>query len=140
MLKPFSFQRILSAFNKVADSLSVKPDEKMLATEEAEVVDSIFLKDNKKYYQVSLADILFAEAYGNYAKVHFEDKVILTYKIFASFKESLPANKFIQTHKSFLVAIKKIQLVEGNRIFIVDHEIPVGKVYREGVNALLKSE
>ena len=110
----------------------------MPATEEA--VDSIFLKDSKKYYQVNLADILFAEAYGNYVKVHFEAKVILTHQTFTSFKESLPANKFIQTHKSFLVTIKKIQLVEGNRIFIGDHEIPVGKVYREGVKGLLKSE
>ena len=138
LLKPFSFQRFLSAVNKVADSLGVKPDAKIPATEEG--VDSIFLKDNKKYYQVNLADILFAEAYGNYVKVHFGDKVILTHQTFTSFKESLPANRFIQTHKSFLVAIKKIQLVEGNRIFIGDHEIPVGKVYREGVNGLLKSE
>ena len=138
LLKPFSFQRFLSAVNKVADSLNVKPKAKMLAVEEAVV--SIFLKDSKKYYQVNLADILFAEAYGNYVKVHIEDKVILTHQTFTSFKESLPANKFIQTHKSFLVAIKKIQLVEGNRIFIGEHEIPVGKIYREGVNGLLKSE
>ena len=138
LLKPFSFQRFLSAVNKVAESLNVKPDTRIPATED-EAEDSIFLKEDKKYYQVNLVDILFAEAYGNYVKVHFEDKVILTHQTFTSFKESLPVNRFIQTHKSFLVAIKKIQLVEGNRIFIGNHEIPVGKVYREGVNGLLRS-
>lgn len=138
LLKPFSFQRFLSAVNKVTDSLNEKPVTNMPV--ETETTDSIFLKDNKKYYQVNIADILFAEAYGNYVKIHFEDKVILTHQTFTSFKDSLPPNKFIQTHKSFLVAIKKIQLVEGNRIFIGDHEIPVGKVYREGVNGLLNGE
>ncbi len=135
LLKPFSLQRFLIAVNKVAESLNVKPPNTPTAEHPAE---SIFLKDSKKYYQVNLGDILFAEAYGNYVKVHFEDKVILTHQTFTSFKESLPTTKFIQTHKSFLVAIGKIELVEGNRIFIADHEIPVGKVFREGLNELLK--
>lgn len=128
LLKPFSFQRFIIATTKISDL--IKPIKKTDAS-------SIFLKDNKKHHQVKLNDILFTEAYGNYVKIHLEDKTIITHQTLSSIEESLPKDQFIKVHKSFIIAKNKIVLIEGNLIHIQQHKIPVGKMFRQNINKLL---
>lgn len=129
LLKPFSFQRFITAVSKVNDSLT---------TNTTTASPSIFIKDSKKHYQVKLEDILFAEAYGNYVKVHLEDQTIVTHQTLTSFEEVLPEGQFVKVHKSFIIAKDKITLIEGNLIHILQHKIPVGKMYKLNINRLLK--
>ena len=138
LLKPFSFQRFISAVNKVSDSLSpkIQTENKKEAVNTSS--SSIFLKDNKKYYKVKLEDILFAEAYGNYVKVYLADQVIITHQTLSKFEESLPESEFVKTHKSYIISIDKIDLIEGNRIRIKDYVIPIGKMYKLNISKLLK--
>ena len=128
LLKPFSFQRFIAATNKVSDLIKQSGN-----TDDS----SIFLKDNKKHHQVKLNDILYTEAYGNYVKIHLNDKMILTHQTLSSIEELLPKNQFIKVHKSFIIAKNKIVLIEGNLIHINEHKIPVGKMYRQNINELL---
>lgn len=136
LLKPFRFQRFLKAVTKVNDILTED-----IATEKPVNLDfpnqSIFIKGDKKHYQVKLGDILFVEAYGNYVKVHVENQTIITHQTLSSFEELLPDKLFIKVHKSFIVASDKIDLVEGNQIFIQSHKVPIGKMYRPSINELL---
>lgn len=128
LLKPYSFQRFLISTNKVHDIIK---QFRNLDT------SSIFLKDNKKHHQIKLNDILFAEAYGNYVKIHLNDKMIITHQTLTSFEELLPKNEFIKVHKSFIIAKNKIVLIEGNLIHMNTHKIPVGKKYRQNIDQLL---
>ena len=137
LLKPFSFQRFLSAVNKVSESLS-KTITNQVSNLDSPETSNIFIKDDKKHHQIKLSDILFLEAYGNYVKVHLKDQTIITHQTLTSFTELLPSNLFIRTHKSFLVAINKIELIEGNRITIKNHQIAIGKMYKININRLLK--
>jgi len=63
--------------------------------------------------------------------------MIVSHEKISSFEEFLPKNEFIRTHKSFIVAKKKIKQVEGNRIVINEHKIPVGQTYKSNINKLL---
>ncbi len=128
LLKPFSFQRFIIATNKVSGII------KQLRNVDT---SSIFLKDNKKHHQVKLNNILFTEAYGNYVKIHLDDKMIITHQTLSSLEELLPKNEFIKVHKSFIIAKNKIVLIEGNLIHINQHKIPVGKMFRQNINQLL---
>jgi DNA-binding LytR/AlgR family response regulator len=128
LLKPFSFQRFIAATNKVSDLIKQSGN-----TDDS----SIFLKDNKKHHQVKINDILFTEAYGNYVKIHLNDKMIVTHQTLSSLEEVLPKNQFIRVHKSFIIAKNKIVLIEGNLIHMSGHKIPVGKMYRQNINQLL---
>ncbi len=137
LLKPFSFQRFIKAINKVNNSLSGNQTfTKSLGNEYND--KSVFLKDNKKTHHVKLRDILFVKAYGNYIKVYIENQLIVTYQTLSSFEKFLPENQFIRVHKSFIIAMDKIQLIEGNRILINEHKIPVGKMYKFNIDKLLK--
>ncbi len=137
LLKPFSFQRFLSAVNKVSESLT-KPTTNQGRNLETSESSNIFIKDDKKHHQIKLSDILFLEAYGNYVKVHLENQTIITHQTLTSFAELLPSNLFVRTHKSFIVAIDKIEVIEGNRIKIKNHQIAIGKMYKININRLIK--
>lgn len=133
ILKPFSFERFLQALNKVSQSKS----EIIIKEESSKNTDHIFLYSDKKHFQVFIKDILFIEASGNYCKVIFKDESHLVRTKISDFLQMLPNQKFLQVHKSFIVSKQHINSVEGNRINILEHKIPVGKLYKANVNEMI---
>jgi DNA-binding LytR/AlgR family response regulator len=81
---------------------------------------------------------LFIEASGNYTKVITTEETITIREKISTVLEVLPKEDFLQVHKSFAVAPKHINSIEGNRIFIADHIVPVGKLFKTNVVQLLK--
>ncbi|WP_040278276.1 LytR/AlgR family response regulator transcription factor [Psychroserpens damuponensis] len=136
LLKPFNFSRFVKSVSKVSDALANKPIS--LQNFENTVDTKIFIKEDKKYYQIKLKDILFIEAYGNYVKIYMVDKMIVSHLTLTSFTHNLPESQFIRVHKSFIISIDKIELIEGNRIHLQNHKIPIGKMYKLNVNRLIK--
>tara|TARA_A100000171_G_C2132917_1_gene147940 strand:+ start:2379 stop:3077 length:699 start_codon:yes stop_codon:yes gene_type:complete len=136
LLKPFNFSRFVKSVSKVSDALANKSIS--IQNSENNEDAKIFIKEDKKYYQIKLNDILFIEAYGNYVKINMVDRIIVSHQTLTSFTHNLPENKFIRAHKSFIISINKIELIEGNRILIQDHKIPIGKMYKLNVNRLIK--
>ncbi|GAA4244317.1 response regulator transcription factor [Winogradskyella psychrotolerans] len=136
LLKPFNFSRFVKSVSKVSDALSIKAS----PIQNTETIEDtkIFIKEDKKYYQIKLKDILFLEAYGNYVKINMVDKVIVSHQTLTSFTHNLPETQFIRIHKSFIISIDKIELIEGNRIHLRNHKIPIGKMYKLNVNRLIK--
>lgn len=136
LLKPFNFSRFVKSVSKVSDALANKSIS--IQNSENNEDAKIFIKEDKKYYQIKLNDILFIEAYGNYVKINMVDRIIVSHQTLTSFTHNLPENQFIRVHKSFIISIDKIELIEGNRILIQDHKIPIGKMYKLNVNRLIK--
>jgi len=136
LLKPFSFERFLKAVNKVTDSKTVT---KHVSSKETDTsTKRIFLRQNKSFIQVEVDAILFIEAAGNYTKIISKNETITIRDKISDILEELPSGYFIQVHKSFAVAKKHIIRVEGNRIYIGDHIVPIGKLYKSNIIQLLK--
>lgn len=135
LLKPFGFERFLKAINKTFSSSNTQ---EVVPSNNNRVSKRIFLRSNKKYTQVVIDDILFIEASGNYTKVITDIEIITVREKISSVLEVLPKEDFLQVHKSFAVAPKHIKSIEGNRIFISDHIIPIGKVFRTNIVQLLQ--
>ena len=134
LLKPFSFERFVKAINKVEISNNTS---KIRSSSTSNVTESIFIKSNKKHIQVNLNTILFVEAVGNYCKIVTEDEEIQVREKISDFISLLPQEIFLQVHKSFIVSKTHIKSIEGNRIFIRDYIIPIGKVYKINLTKLL---
>jgi len=135
LLKPFSLERFLKAINKVMGS---NTNLKNASSEENDAATKrIFLRQNKSYIQVEVDTILFIEAAGNYTKIVSKTDTITIREKISDILESLPSDDFIQVHKSFAVAIKYINRIEGNRIHIQDHTIPIGKLYKANLIKIL---
>ena len=136
LLKPFSFERFLSAINKVTSSTNPIKNESSTNLKPTEKY--VFLKQNNSHIQVDLDSILFIEASGNYTKVFTTENVITIREKISDTVQLFSDNDFLQVHKSFAVAKKHINSIEGNRIYIQDHIVPIGKLYKNSVNHLFK--
>ena len=136
ILKPFSFDRLVKAVNKVSD---VQATQTVIKEVSSETSNSFFVKGDKKHHQIKLNDLLFIEAYGNYTKLFLKDEMIVSHEKISHYETILSDNIFLRVHKSFIVAIDKIKLIEGNRILIIDHKIPIGQTYKSSVNKLYNS-
>ena len=127
LLKPISFERFLKAVNKVHDLLQ---KETAPAAEEC-----LFVKSDKQMKKVFLKDILFIEGLENYICIYTASDKILVHSTMKNIYNSLPESDFIQTHRSFIVNIHHVSLIEGNILNIAGHEIPIARNYRETVLA-----
>ncbi|WP_425075418.1 LytR/AlgR family response regulator transcription factor [Psychroserpens sp. S379A] len=121
LVKPISFKRFLQAVNKVNSYYQYK-DEKSI----------LFLKSERQLKKIVIEDILFVEAMQNYIKVVTLKASTITHISLKRFKDQLPENEFIQTHKSFIVSKHKVDK-------IVDHDIIIGE-YRIPISVRLKKE
>ncbi|MBC8753519.1 response regulator transcription factor [Kordia sp. YSTF-M3] len=136
LLKPFSFERFLKAINK---TVSVSSQVKSTVVEKrSEASQSIFLRAQSKYVQVFMNTIHYVEASGNYTKVVTATETITIREKLSDIISQLPSEDFLQVHKSFAVAKKHINSIEGNRIMIGEHIIPIGKMYKVNVNGLVR--
>lgn len=138
LLKPFSFERFIKAVNKAIPPFQNNYSSNSLSEYQPKTSsDSFFLKGDKKHHQIHFDDLLFIEAYGHYTKVYVKNEMIVSPQKISSFTEFLPTSKFIRVHKSFIVSVKMIKQIEGNRIAILTHKIPIGQSYKSAVNQLL---
>jgi DNA-binding LytR/AlgR family response regulator len=135
LLKPFSFERFLKAVNKVIDSKAIKKNSISKGNDTS--TKRIFLRQNKSYIQIEVDAILFIEAAGNYTKIVSKNETITIREKISDILESLTSNDFIQVHKSFAIATKYIKRIDGNRIYIEDHTIPIGKLYKANLIKIL---
>jgi len=136
LLKPFSFERFLTAVNKAtASTVTTSTTTKDTPTSQRK---SIFLNSDKQHIQVFIDSITHVEAAGNYCKVFYEDRIISVRDKISQFLTRLPADDFSQVHKSFIIAHQHIEKIEGARISIGKHVVPVGKMYKENVKALIE--
>jgi two-component system LytT family response regulator len=131
LLKPITFERFLSAVNKAPETLSSKNSIGM----EAEA--TVFIKSGPQTYQVKLAEILYLEKDGNYITVHLKDKNILIRENMGDIFDLVPGADFIRVHKSYVVAIKHIAMIEVHQLVINGEKIPIGSTYRDPLRSRL---
>ncbi|EIJ40547.1 response regulator of the LytR/AlgR family [Galbibacter orientalis DSM 19592] len=136
ILKPFSLDRLVKAVNKVSESQALKTITKEVASKTSM---RFFVKGDKKHHQIDLNDLLYIEAYGNYTKLFLKNEMIISHEKISYYESILKKDNFLRVHKSFLVATDKIKFIEGNRILINEHRIPIGQTYKSNVNKLYNS-
>lgn len=137
LLKPVSFGRFLRAVQKV-QALGQHPP--AATPEPAEGKDFFFIKgeSRNKYIRVAFDEILFVEGLKNYVSVQLSGHRHVTYLTLKEVEAQLPPGKFIRVHKSFIVSLDKIRMVDGNMIYIDGNRIPVGERYRDQFYARIR--
>ncbi len=139
LVKPIPFGRFLKTINKLSRRIQLERggDEEVTLQEEP----FIFLKVDKKMMKIKLNDILFIESLKDYIKVMTTVGDYLVHKSMTSISEELPESNFIRIHRSFAIAINKIEFVEGNSVMIANRRIPIGRNYLQfAKEKILKSQ
>lgn len=94
----------------------------------------IFVRDSNIVRKLKFDDILYAEAMGDYVKLHTPKKMYAIHATFKSAEERLPASRFIRVHRSFIVALDKIDTLQEGGIVINGNYLPVADAYRKALN------
>ena len=127
LLKPVTFERFLMAINKAAAALSLKnttgPDEEA----------AVFIKSGPQTYRVKVSEILYLEKNGNYITVHLKDGNILIRENMGDIFDLVPAADFIRVHKSYVVGIRHISMIEVHQLIVNGEKIPIGSTYRDSL-------
>jgi DNA-binding LytR/AlgR family response regulator len=132
LIKPIALPRLKQAVDKANEALESNK-------EEVKVEDQgfVFVKDNGVLKRISIEDILFLEAMGDYVKVHTAQKFHVVHATLKSIEEKLPASKFIRVHRSYIVAINKIDFIQEGTISIGKTSIPVADTHKSNLNKRL---
>ena len=123
LLKPYSFERFLKAIDKVQIELDSKSQKEYM-----------FVKTEYRMERINFSDILFIEGQGAYLRIVTQKAKVMTLLNFHNMESLLPSDNFMRVHKSFIVAMNKIENIERNIIMIGAQRIPIGLSYREKVN------
>jgi DNA-binding LytR/AlgR family response regulator len=122
LLKPIPFDRFCQAVEKVRarSARPAGPD-----------TQSIFVKTEYRIQRIALDDILYIEGRQNYIAIETRQGRVMSLQNIKSIEEKLPAAHFARVHKSFIVALQKIDTIERSTICIGNTAIPIGDSYRE---------
>lgn len=136
LLKPISFERFLKGVNKVYDRMQKDaniPSEKQVAAYPPEMAATgyFFVKTDTHIEKVTASEVLYVEGMGDYWRIVTEKKRLMTLMNARGIEEMLPEPQFCRVHKSYFVAIGKIESIERRHIKIADQRIPIGDTYQK---------
>lgn len=134
LLKPFDFERFLAAVNKVKAS---HPQIQTLSNESVQT-SFIFLNVQKRKVKILFADIQYIESQREYVKVVTSKKVLLTKMSTKEIESLLPAERFKRIHRSFIIALDKIESFNSEMVEIGGVSIPVGRDYKQFMDNIIR--
>ncbi|MEN0006339.1 MAG: LytTR family DNA-binding domain-containing protein [Bacteroidota bacterium] len=144
LLKPISFGRFLKAVRKAMEILqpnaSTPPIVPTVQTEESLPIDRqqfIYVKCDKKMVKIYLRAIYYIESLKDYVIIHTKEKRIVTKQKISYLEQKLPDDQFLRIHRSFIIAIEKIEAFSPSAIDIMQQELPIGRSFKSEVQKVL---
>ena len=126
LLKPFSFERFLTAINKAKEQHDAKSSKEVNLKK-----DYMTIKADHKLYKVQYTDIKFIEGQREYVSFHVPSGRITALMSLKHLEDSLPEEMFIRCHKSYIINKTMVEALEGNSLAIDGKSIPIGQSYKE---------
>lgn len=141
LLKPISFERFVQSVEKVYTQIhkpSIAADNSQtLLIPEPSRPSYMFVKTEYRMQRINFDDILYIEGLKEYLVIHLPKCKVLTLQNFKRMEEMLPESNFTRVHKSYIVALDKIESIERNRIKIGDKLIPIGESFSKNFYTML---
>lgn len=140
LLKPIDYAEFLTAANKVKEKLYIADKSDNIPREEQE--DFIFVKSEYKQLKINLSDILYIEGLKDYVKIYLntEPTPLLSLISLKKFEELLPSHQFMRVHRSYIVALNKIDQIERSQVIIRSERINIAEQYKDAFHEFIKKK
>lgn len=132
IVKPVTPARFIQAIDKAKEILDSNQQEVKMEEESV-----IFIRDSNVVKRLSIDEILFAEAMGDYVKLHTSQKFYAIHNTLKAVEERLPASRFQRVHRSYIVSINKIDTLQDGALVLGNKIVPVADAYRAALNKRL---
>jgi DNA-binding LytR/AlgR family response regulator len=128
LLKPFNYNEFLKAANKAMERLGITTE-----MSSVDVEDFIFVKSEYKQIKINFDEVLYFESLKDYVKIWLNEKPkpILTLMSLRALEKELPPGKFMRVHRSYIIALNKIESVERNQVIIHKERITIAEQYKD---------
>jgi DNA-binding LytR/AlgR family response regulator len=136
LLKPIRFERFLKAVHKALEHH--RPGAAPGAAEP--LAGMIFIKSGTDIHPVDVSDLLYVEGAGNYVSFVTTEKTVLSLMSMTAALELLPERSFVRIHRSYIVAVRHIGLIETDHVRIGDRRLPVGEKFRKNLSRLYRRD
>ena len=138
LVKPFSLERFLKAAQKAMDLKLLKHKQAPAPKNDPE---DFYVKCDGKLERVVYDELIYVESMSNYVTLYTTNKKLIVYLTMKGIQEKLPADKFLQVHKSYLINTSKVTTIDGRMINLGDINISIGlSFYDEVMEKLLKGK
>jgi len=134
LLKPVKYERFLKAANKAVELSSDNNSLKEKIIKDVSINksnDFVYLKSGTQVHKIKIDSIMYIEAAGNYLTFYTSKKKLMTLLSMKEVLELLPSNAFIRVHKSYIISMVYIDIIETHRVIINSKAIPIGVTYRQ---------
>jgi DNA-binding LytR/AlgR family response regulator len=132
LLKPIYFPRFLKAIDRFFATENVK------IKEEEVVVSTVSIKVDGYFIDIELDQLLFAQSFGNYVKLYTLRRTYLASITTTELEKHLPEKNFMRIHKSYIVALDKIDGTEKDFVIIKNEKLPIGITYKRELSDRMK--
>jgi len=129
IIKPVTTPRFIRAIDKAREILESNSEEINLKDDEF-----IFIRDSNVVRRLKLDGILYAEAMGDYVKLHTPEKFYAIHATLRAVEDRLPSSRFLRVHRSYLVAVDKIDTLDGGALIVGGKPLPVADAFRAALN------
>jgi DNA-binding LytR/AlgR family response regulator len=130
LVKPISFPRFMKAIER---AMKYALAEKTIDNKVPGENEYLFLKVDRKFVKIMISDILHIESLKDYIRVTTKSTSLISYQSLTAITEKLPADKFMRIHRSFTIAIDKVNVIEGNCVEIDGKLFPISREHRQEV-------
>ncbi|MBF4494449.1 response regulator transcription factor [Flavobacterium sp. MR2016-29] len=134
LLKPIYFPRFLKAIDRFFSTENVKIKEDEI------IVNTVNVKVDGYFMDIELEQLLFAQSFGNYVKLHTIKRTYLASITTSELEKCLPEKSFMRIHKSYIVALDKIEVTEKDFVIIKNEKLPIGITYKRELLDRVKKE
>ncbi len=131
LLKPVKYDRFLKGVNKAIGFSSIKKEEINTSKNSEPQSQSVLIKSGTKTFKIVIDGIFYIEGAGNYMTLYTKKGKIMTLQPMAELLKILPATLFIRVHKSYIISLNHIEVIEKAMVIINKTRIPIGITYRE---------
>jgi len=129
IVKPVTPSRFIQAIERAREIIESNKEDVRIAEDEF-----IFIRDSNVVRRLKIDDILYAEAMGDYVKLHTPQKFYAIHTTLRAVEERLPSSKFIRVHRSYIASLQKIDTIQDGALVINGKAVPVADAYRAALN------
>jgi len=129
IVKPVTPSRFIQAIDRAREIVESNKEDVRIADDEF-----IFIRDSNVVRRLKIDDILYAEAMGDYVKLHTPQKFYAIHTTLRAVEERLPSSKFIRVHRSYIASLQKIDTIQDGALVINGKPVPVADAYRAALN------
>ncbi len=133
LLKPVNYSEFIESANRAMRWFVL---EERASSAQSDGLDSIIVKSEYKLVQIPIDDILYIEGLKDYVKIYLESTgtSVMSLMSLKTFETGLPSSRFMRIHRSYIVQMSKIKLIERNRIVFGKEYIPISDTYKNAFN------